>query len=232
MDMRTHCIHFPKPNELDAVGKGFGALAQNEAFRKCVGAIDGCHIRIKALAGPASSDYVNRKLFCSIQLQGVCDSGGKFWTPLVATQDQCMTPECSTVLYSQITCTLPQPISILTPYREPLQCRVQEHYNVHHVKACSIIERAFGMIETRWRSIFFKALEVDPTFVPAIITCCAALHNICLGVGDIEEPVQEALRDNVDQAPLAVEVSGAAIRNRLAGRISAPIHQLLDHDYL
>ena len=62
------------------------------------------------------------------------------------------------------------------------------------------------MIKTRWRSIFFKALEVDPAFVPAIITCCAALHNICLGV---------------DQAPLAVVVSGAAIRNRLTGRISA-----------
>ena len=73
-----HCIHFPKPNELDAVGKGFAALAQNEAFRKCVGAIDGCHIRIKAPAGPAPSDYVNRKLFCSIQLQAVCDSGDKF----------------------------------------------------------------------------------------------------------------------------------------------------------
>ena len=65
------------------------------------------------------------------------------------------------------------------------------------------------MMKTRWRSIFFKALEVDPTFVPAIITCCAALHNICLGVGDIEEAVQDAYRDNVDAGPCAAEVSGA-----------------------
>lgn len=56
-----------------------------------------------------------------------------------------------------------------------------------------------------------EALEVDSTFVLAIITCCASLHNICLGVGDIEEPVQEARRDNVYQAPLAVEVMGAVI---------------------
>ena len=50
---------------------------------------------------------------------------------------------------------------------------------------------------------------MDPKFVPAIITCCAALHNVCLGVGDIEEAVLQQGRDNVDQAPCAVEVSGA-----------------------
>lgn len=119
----------------------------------------------------------------------------------------------------------------MTPFREPLQGLIQERYNIHHAKAHIIIEQAFGMMNTRWRSIFFKALEVDPTFVTAIITCCVVLHNICLGAGDIEEPVQEAWRDNIDQAPLAVEVSGAAVRDRLAGWISAPLHQLLDHNY-
>ena len=83
---------------------------------------------------------------------------------------------------------------------------VQEHYNFHHAMAHCIIDQAFSMMKTRWRSIFFKALKVDPTFVLAIITCCAALHNICLGFGDI---VQDTWRDNVDQAPCAVAVSGA-----------------------
>lgn len=125
-----------------------------------------------------------------------------------------------------------QPICLMTPFREPLQSRVQERYNGCHSRARSVIERSFGMMKTRWRSIFFKALEVDITFVPSVITCCAVLHNICLGVGDIEEPVQEAWVDNIPLAPLAVEVGGAALRERLAGRISAPVQQLLDHDYL
>lgn len=42
VDMMTHCIHFPKLHELDTVAEGFVALAQSEAFKKCVGAIDGC----------------------------------------------------------------------------------------------------------------------------------------------------------------------------------------------
>ncbi|XP_042274199.1 putative nuclease HARBI1 [Thunnus maccoyii] len=77
-DKRKRCIQFPKPHELDVVGQGFAALAQQGAFKTYVGAIDGCHIRIKAPAGPASKDYLNRKLFHSIQLQAVCDSSGEF----------------------------------------------------------------------------------------------------------------------------------------------------------
>ncbi|KAK0147771.1 putative nuclease HARBI1 [Merluccius polli] len=67
VEKRSHCITLPKPHELEATGAGFAALAQNEAFEK-----------IKAPAGPASIDYTNRKLFHSIQLQAVCDSGGRF----------------------------------------------------------------------------------------------------------------------------------------------------------
>eukprot|EP00064_Thunnus_orientalis_P018967 superscaffoldBa00004552_g19076 len=83
---------------------------------------------------------------------------------------------------------------------------VQKHYSVHHAKARSIIEMAFGRMKARRLSIVFKALEVNPTFVPAVITRWAAIHNIYSGIGDIEEPVQEAWRDNT-QAPLAAEAS-------------------------
>ena len=225
VDKRKRCIQFPKPHELDAIGQGFAALAQQDAFKTCVGAIDGCHIRIKAPAGPASGDYLNRKLFHSIQLQAACDCSGRFCDTFAGypgsvhdTRVLKNSPLFSDALYPPAGYFLvgdggypcmEQPVCILTPYREPLHGRVQERYNFHHAKARCIIERAFGMMKTRWRSIFFKALEVDPTFVPAIITCCAALHNICLGVGDIEEAVQDAYRDNVDEGPCAVEVSGA-----------------------
>ncbi|KAK0144272.1 putative nuclease HARBI1 [Merluccius polli] len=134
VEKRSHCITLPKPHELEATGAGFAALAQNEAFETCVGAIDGCHIRIKAPAGPASIDYTNRKLFHSIQLQAVCDSGGRFLDTFTGypgsvhdTRD------------GGYPC-IEQPICLMTPYREPLQSRVQERYNACHSRARSIIE--------------------------------------------------------------------------------------------
>ncbi|KAK7137437.1 hypothetical protein R3I93_017506 [Phoxinus phoxinus] len=42
------------------------------------------------------------------------------------------------------------------------------------------------MMKTRFRA------EVHHTFVPHVITACAILHNICLGVGDIMAPEDDA----------------------------------------
>ena len=50
------------------------------------------------------------------------------------------------------------------------------------------MERSFGILKTRWQSIFFKALEVDVKFVPEVIVCCTVLHNICPTNGDLLEP--------------------------------------------
>ena len=50
------------------------------------------------------------------------------------------------------------------------------------------MERSFGILKMRWRSIFLKALEVDVRFVPEVIVCCTVLHNICLTNGDLLEP--------------------------------------------
>ncbi len=44
---KSRVIFFPSPNTLEEVGRGFGQLAQHEAFSKAVGAIDGYHVRIK-----------------------------------------------------------------------------------------------------------------------------------------------------------------------------------------
>ena len=147
VEKRKRCIHLPKPHELDAVGGGFATLAQHDAFAPCVGAIDGCHIRIKAPAGPASKDYFNRKLFYSIQVQAVCDSSGRFLDTFAGypgsvhdTRILKNSPLYTDVVYPPAGYFLvgdggypciEQPLCILTPYREPLQGRVQERYNFH-----------------------------------------------------------------------------------------------------
>lgn len=71
-------IRLPTAGALDKVGQTFARLANSPVFSRCVGSIDGCHVRIKTPSGPEGQDYLNRKLFPSIQLQAVCDGKGLF----------------------------------------------------------------------------------------------------------------------------------------------------------
>lgn len=70
-------IGCPRPDQIDAVGQGFAQLAWHPAFQNAVGAIDGCHIRIKPL-GCNKEDCFNYRQFYSIQMQAVCHSTGQF----------------------------------------------------------------------------------------------------------------------------------------------------------
>ncbi|KAK9976615.1 hypothetical protein ABG768_021820, partial [Culter alburnus] len=128
-------------------------------------------------------------------------------------------------------------ISLITPYREPLQNASQRCFNLHHTKARSIIERSFGILKTRWRSLFFKALEVKPEFAPKVITCCTILHNICITNGDTMESEEGQLTDNdPDDLQVREPQSGEHTRDRLAAAVSAPDDDLppdlRHHDYL
>lgn len=244
-------IAFPTGDDLVAVGEGFAQLAGSPAFSSAVGAIDGCHIRIKPPAATAQC-YLNRKLFHSIQLQAITDHRGKFIDIFVgypgSVHDARVlrnSPVFTGSLYPPAgKCILGdggypclrEPICLITPYREPVQNPVQARYNSKHSRARNIVERAFGMMKTRWRSVFFKAMEVSPAFVPEVIACCAVLHNIALQNGDIVEP--EVGENNDDGPPEALNPgtrSGEHVRDNLAAAVSAPdvrLPALHDHDYL
>ncbi|KAI2661133.1 Protein ALP1-like [Labeo rohita] len=96
---------------------------------------------------------------------------------------------------------LSAPICLITPYREPVQNPVQARFNSKHSRARSIVERAFGMMKARWRSLYFKALEVSPVFVPEVVACCSVLHKLNLFNGDIVEPVEEDHDDGPPSTP-------------------------------
>ncbi|XP_063080010.1 putative nuclease HARBI1 [Engraulis encrasicolus] len=232
-------ISFPQAGDLQAVGQGFADLSGTPGFKKIVGAIDGSHIRIKP---PAQHriDYLNYKGFYSINLQAICDARGKFLDIFVgypgSVHDTRVMKNSSVyragrypppgfmILGDGGYQCLDAPVCVMTPYKEPVNGPIQARYNYHHAKGRSIIERAFGMMKTRWRCTLFKALEVRPTFTPQIIASCAFLHNVCMDNGDLLEPDEDVARDVFDpqppRDPLAInERPGHATRDWLAAQL-------------
>lgn len=86
-------IFYPRQDQLDGIGQGFGRLARHPAFNKAVGAIDGSHIRIKP-PKLDKADYFNYKQFYSIQMQGILyvTQQDSSLTYLWVTLGQYMTP--------------------------------------------------------------------------------------------------------------------------------------------
>lgn len=248
-------IFLPTPDMLPDIGQGFCQLGRSPIFSHAAGAINGCHVRIKPPGNQHQADYINYKLFPSIQMQAICDATGRFLDIFVGFPGSVHnarvlrnSPVFSQALYppagfflladSGYPC-LENPITIITPYKLPLQGRVQECYNLHHSKTLSVVEHAFGMMKARWRATLFKAMEVSPTFAPDVVACCAFLHNLCLRTNDaleMEEDINEHEEHPVPlhNAPGALETPGVHIRERMAAQLSAPAHlpqHLHGHDY-
>ncbi|KAJ4940128.1 hypothetical protein JOQ06_026437 [Pogonophryne albipinna] len=113
---------------------------------------------IRTPSGPTGQDYVNRKLFPFIHLQAVCDGKGRFLPTFVGFPGSVHDTRVMkhSALYKEALYPPPgyfivgddgypcivNPIMIVTPYREPLQGRVQSRFNGYHAKARSIIKRA------------------------------------------------------------------------------------------
>ncbi|XP_070403821.1 uncharacterized protein [Nothobranchius furzeri] len=128
---------------------------------------------------------------------------------------------------------LQYPLPLISPYKRVVQGVGAQRFNSHHSRVCCIIECAFGMMKTRFRAIFLKALEVHHTFAPHVITACTILHNTCLSAGDIvvqdDEPEDDVAEDEREAGLEAV--SGALWGDHLAAEVSALEEVPPDHDY-
>ncbi len=88
-------IRRPTDAEVEEIGKGFERLSRHAAFRRAAGAIDDCHIRIRAPGKGLGQCYFNRKIFPSINLQAFCDPSTKFFEDLHARAGACSARACS-----------------------------------------------------------------------------------------------------------------------------------------
>ncbi|KAJ8410543.1 hypothetical protein AAFF_G00194470, partial [Aldrovandia affinis] len=81
-------------------------------------------------------------------------------------------------------------ITLIMPFQEPLQGRVQEHYNCHH---------AYRWYDENQLEVpLFQGLEMHHTFVPGVVIAYIILHNISLSPGDVLEPED---KDDVVEVP-------------------------------
>ncbi|KAJ3580910.1 hypothetical protein NHX12_017323, partial [Muraenolepis orangiensis] len=156
VDIRDVVIYLPKtPEDLEAICRGFAGLARHRAFNKAGGAIDGCHV---------VCDHQGRFIDTYVGWPGsVHDARVLRHSPLYK---ESVYPPGHFILADGGYPCLQQPLPLITPYKRPIRGVAAQRFNGHHSRARSIIERAFGMMKTRFRAIFLQALEVNHTFVP------------------------------------------------------------------
>lgn len=173
---------------------GFSRLSELQGV---IGALDGSHIQIKAPVNHAPA-YFNRKKFHSLVLLAVCDANLCFtyaWTGNPGSTHDA-TVLRSSDLFSQAENLIPPgsyvlgdsafPLTqwLITPFRDFGNLnRPQRHFNTTHAKARVPIERAFGLLKSRFRRLLrFDAADMS-IMVDTILSACI-LHNICRKDGD------------------------------------------------
>ena len=189
LDLAPKIICWPFGERQEAVEEGF--RAKSRGFYGIVGAVDGCHIPIKApLEDPVS--YVNRKSFHSVLLQGICDHELLFtdidvgWPGSVHDARVYRTSPIAQKLQN----TLPPDkhlvgdnahrlkMHLMIPYKGAVNDG-QQRYNNRLSMARQCIERCFALLKCRWRRLKHVDASDMELLVETIMACCV-LHNLCL----------------------------------------------------
>ena len=174
-------------------------------FPQVVGAIDGCHVAILA-PNENPEDYVNRKGFYSIILQGLVDSKylfrdvyvgwpGKVHDSRVFKNSPLYDACCARTfllmgLSNVITYVVVPPVILgdsvygLTnwlkrPFTERGNLTNKEvAFNTAHSKTRVVLENAFGTLKGRFRSLG-KRLDQSVENATITVTASCVLHNYC-----------------------------------------------------
>lgn len=251
-------VALPKEEDLERIGIGFCKLANNMCFEKAVGALDGCHVKIaKVPENQKSSYYSGHKGFCSSNFQALVDHEGTFIDVFIgfpgSVHDtrilrnsplflkQVYPPRGYYILGDGGYPLLVKPIGIITPFKGNVVTPFQGRFNTLHSKARTIVERSFGRLKTRWRSIFTKQLECSYLRAPLVIASCICLYNFFIRCDDIIEPdnfdADNGLEDDPNPQNDLGDESGEHLRASIAAAASRPLvplpnHLQNDHSYI
>ncbi|XP_064486274.1 uncharacterized protein LOC135398766 [Ornithodoros turicata] len=209
------------PTDLQRVANAF-LMKWN--FPGVVGAIDGCHILIKAPLEEQSA-YYNRKEQHSMILQGCCDDTMMFTHVVIGYPGRM---HDARVFVSsgveEILGRLPEDMHVLgdsayplrsylmSPFRDnghlsPLQVR----YNLRHSKARAVIGRAFGHLKAKFRRLQYLDMSRMDLILKVVGSACF-LHNFVINNTDGDEcDEEEAVQDEEESGSQEEEASSADV---------------------
>lgn len=112
--------------------------------------------------------------------------------------------------------------NVIVPYRDNGHLTPsQRNFNFCHSSARVTIERAFGLLKTRFRSLRTVLAMNRIDLIPMFIIACCVMHNICLLRGDeIDlDTVNEAEDNNIYEHAALLEQTGVAKRDLICARL-------------
>lgn len=180
------------PNELRTGHISEAFKEKTRGIKGIVGAIDGCHIPIRAPEQDPLS-YVNRKGFHSVILQAVCDHELLFldfyagWPGSVhdarVFRMSTLEERLSAGLldrHHHIIGDSAYPLKpyLMAPFKGALS-EEKESFNTAFSTGRQSIERAFALLKCRWRRLKYLDVRKLPYLVDTIVAC-GVLHNLCL----------------------------------------------------
>ncbi|XP_062598054.1 putative nuclease HARBI1 [Saccostrea cucullata] len=190
LDLRLQNINFPtSEQDIIKTKTQFYNLAN---FPGVIGAVDGTLIPILA---PKDDEYVYvcRKGYHALNVQGVVDSSLRFtnmvckWPGSVHDSFIFNNSKLREVLEGLPNCWLvgdsgyPLKACLMTPKLHP-QTEAEERYNKAHGQTRVVVERAFGVLKSRFRCLHKTGgcLPFSPEKCIKVISVAMKLHNVCI----------------------------------------------------
>lgn len=192
-------IRFPDADEASDIARRFEEMSN---IPQLIGAIDGSHIPITP-PREGNSDFVNRKTYHSLVLQGIVDDQYLFRDISCKMPGACHDADVlrESTFFKNYDNMMPKgtrnidgmdiPYMIMGDPAYPLMPWLLKNYaydknttpamdsfNVYMNKARVVVENAFGRLKARWR-ILARRSDIHYTFVPRLVAACCILHNIC-----------------------------------------------------
>ncbi|CAC5422456.1 unnamed protein product [Mytilus coruscus] len=188
-------------------------IKEKKGFPGVLGAIDGTHIPIRT-PREFHENYINRKSFHSINLQGICDSNMHFldvfcgWPGSVHDSRVFKNSPIHGIVENNTEKMFPGNTHLLgdsayglttwlmTPFKDYGNLnRNQKRYNFVHSSTRMMIEHAFGALKGRFHRLkFIDMLDLNKAVKVAFI--CYVLHELCLLQNDdMNEYIEEGVRE-------------------------------------
>ncbi|CAL1594711.1 unnamed protein product [Knipowitschia caucasica] len=236
-------LSLPKAEKLEAAVKAF----KDQGYPQCAGAIGTTHIPI---VGPRENpqDYMNSSGWYSIILQAVVDHNLMFthvyagWpgsnsnATVLSSSDLFLNMEDQLIFPSEKSvelgggvqvpvhligdCSFPLKRWLLTGYNLEDRLSPEQRRFTHALNAArAVVPVAFTRLKGRWGCLE-KRNEIEVTAMPAMVTACCILHNVCEYLGDefLPEWIEDSdafVQPEVQQCQAADYGGAEAIRHAM-----------------